>query len=94
MNDLYLGDLPALPEPLAHVRVLNLNAVKLTEQGSNAFLRAFPKLRTLTLNRQCAVLHRAWTTPGLFVADAAQVSAELHCWAPLPPARGADRDCP
>jgi len=50
LSELYLGDLPPLSNRFDHVRELNLRGVKLTEQGSNAFLRAFPQVRTLVLS--------------------------------------------
>ncbi|MFO2463312.1 NEL-type E3 ubiquitin ligase domain-containing protein [Pseudomonas sp. 15FMM2] len=45
-----LGDLPELPVSLAHVGTLQLRGVRLSEQGSNAFLRAFPNVHTLDLS--------------------------------------------
>ncbi|NWE16491.1 NEL-type E3 ubiquitin ligase domain-containing protein [Pseudomonas yamanorum] len=50
LSDLYLGDLPPVAPHFAHVTTLNLSAVKLTEQGSNEFLRAFPQVRSLILS--------------------------------------------
>ena len=44
-----LGDLPELPSPFTHVGTLNLAGVRLSEQGSNEFLRAFPNVHTLDL---------------------------------------------
>jgi len=41
LSGLSVGDLPALGRYFGHVRVLNLSEVKLTEEGSNAFLRGF-----------------------------------------------------
>lgn len=49
-SGLSLGDLPALPANFAHVTELNLQQVMLTEQGSNAFLRAFTHVHSLTLS--------------------------------------------
>jgi len=46
----YLGDLPKLPAMFGHVTELNLSGIKLTEQGSNDFLRAFTRVRSLTLS--------------------------------------------
>ncbi|WP_448118977.1 NEL-type E3 ubiquitin ligase domain-containing protein [Pseudomonas serbica] len=46
---LVIGDLPALPVSFEHVGALDLSGVGLTE-NSDGFLRAFPKLRSLTLN--------------------------------------------
>ncbi|MGC6373181.1 NEL-type E3 ubiquitin ligase domain-containing protein [Pseudomonas sp. K2I15] len=51
LSGLSVGDLPALGRYFGHVRVLNLSEVKLTEEGSNAFLRGFPGLRALMLNK-------------------------------------------
>ncbi|MGY2293230.1 NEL-type E3 ubiquitin ligase domain-containing protein [Pseudomonas sp. SDO528_S397] len=50
LDGLQLGDLPEPQLTFDHVHSLNLNGVRLTEQGSNAFLSAFPRLRTLVLN--------------------------------------------
>lgn len=50
LSGLYLGELPAVPRQFNHVTELNLNAVRLTEQGSNGFLRAFAQARSLVLN--------------------------------------------
>lgn len=51
LSALCLGDLPALGHRFEHVTTLNLSAVRLTEQGSNGFVRAFPQLRRLILSR-------------------------------------------
>lgn len=57
-----LGDLPALPGLLPHIRTLNVRGVKLSEQGSNAFLRAFPNLSRLVLdNNELDLLPEAVT---------------------------------
>lgn len=57
-----LGDLPALPRMFAEVRTLNLRDVKLSEQGSNAFLNAFPNLDRLVLdNNELDLLPEAVT---------------------------------
>ncbi|MBO0494794.1 NEL-type E3 ubiquitin ligase domain-containing protein [Pseudomonas sp. Marseille-Q1929] len=45
-----LGNLPELPATLEHVESLNLNGVQLSTEGSDGFLRAFPRLRTLVLS--------------------------------------------
>ncbi|UWF51779.1 hypothetical protein NYP20_12770 [Pseudomonas sp. N3-W] len=50
-DGLTLGDLPGVSKVFNHVTELNLSAIKLTEQGSNEFLRAFPNLRSLMLNK-------------------------------------------
>ncbi|MDQ0740131.1 NEL-type E3 ubiquitin ligase domain-containing protein [Pseudomonas sp. W4I3] len=50
LSGLTLGDLPALPSPLEHVRELNLSNVMITEQGTNEFLRAFGNIETLNLD--------------------------------------------
>jgi len=47
---LIIGDLPALPVKFEQVGALDLSGVGLTE-SSDAFLRSFPRLRSLTLNR-------------------------------------------
>ena len=49
-SDLCLGDLPQLAQPLAHVTTLNLNGVRLSAEGSSAFISGFPGLQTLRLN--------------------------------------------
>ncbi|WP_016972554.1 NEL-type E3 ubiquitin ligase domain-containing protein [Pseudomonas tolaasii] len=49
-HGLTLGELPALPVTLHPVERLNLNGVQLTGPGSDAFLRAFPEVKTLTLS--------------------------------------------
>lgn len=50
LHGLQLGDLPALPKGFDHVVTLNLTSVKLSEGGSDGFLRAFTRLQTLELN--------------------------------------------
>lgn len=50
LEGLQLGDVPALAEEFPHVTQLNLAGVRLSEEGSNGFLRAFPSLRELNLN--------------------------------------------
>lgn len=47
---LQTGDLPALTVSFAHVRSLDLTGVRLSVQGSNGFLRAFPQLTRLMLS--------------------------------------------
>lgn len=49
-SDLCLGDLPQLDQTLAHVTTLNLNGVRLSAEGSSAFISGFPGLQTLRLN--------------------------------------------
>ena len=49
-HGLTLGEMPALPVVLTHVERLNLSGVQLTGPGSDAFLRAFPEVETLTLS--------------------------------------------
>ncbi|WP_434563498.1 NEL-type E3 ubiquitin ligase domain-containing protein [Pseudomonas sp. R1-6] len=49
LRDLQVGDLPELVEQFPGVRTLDLSGVLLTEQGSNAFLGAFPRLNRLDL---------------------------------------------
>jgi Leucine-rich repeat (LRR) protein len=50
-RELGLGDLPPMPPgQFRHVTELNLNGVKLTEQGSNDFLRGFTQTHRLNLN--------------------------------------------
>lgn len=49
-HGLALGEMPALPVVLRHVERLNLSGVQLTGAGSDAFLRAFPEVETLTLS--------------------------------------------
>ncbi|BBP71309.1 hypothetical protein PHLH6_33130 [Pseudomonas sp. Seg1] len=44
------GDLPSLTAEFDHVRTLNLTGSRITAQGSNGFLQAFPQLSTLVLN--------------------------------------------
>ncbi|WP_460118508.1 NEL-type E3 ubiquitin ligase domain-containing protein [Pseudomonas sp. S2_C03] len=51
-DGLQLGDLPELALPLPHVDTLDLTGVRLSAQGSNAFLGAFTHLRSLTLSGQ------------------------------------------
>ncbi|MGY2339871.1 NEL-type E3 ubiquitin ligase domain-containing protein [Pseudomonas sp. SDO5532_S415] len=48
-HDMQLGDLPELPVQFPHVRDLILNGARITEQGSNGFLRAFANVRNLEL---------------------------------------------
>ena len=50
LDGLQVGDLPALDQTFAAVRTLNLSGVKLTTNGSSAFLRAFTQLRRLSLS--------------------------------------------
>ncbi|MGJ7514032.1 NEL-type E3 ubiquitin ligase domain-containing protein [Pseudomonas baetica] len=50
LNGLQLGDLPELAITFPHVETLDLTGTRLSEQGSNGFLRAFGELRTLVLN--------------------------------------------
>ncbi|WP_409315667.1 NEL-type E3 ubiquitin ligase domain-containing protein [Pseudomonas sp. KCJK9016] len=52
LNGLQLGDLPRMPVEFAHVRELDLTGVRISEQGSNGFLEAFPNLLTLRLSGQ------------------------------------------
>ncbi|UQS12649.1 NEL-type E3 ubiquitin ligase domain-containing protein [Pseudomonas sp. HS6] len=52
LDGLQLGDLPRLPVEFGHVRELNLTGVRMSEQGSNGFLAAFPNLSTLNLSGQ------------------------------------------
>lgn len=47
---LIIGDLPALPVTFEQIGALDLSGVGLTE-SSDAFLHSFPRLRSLTLNR-------------------------------------------
>ncbi|MCR4539859.1 hypothetical protein NUV89_15780 [Pseudomonas sp. 18.1.10] len=49
-HGMILGDLPDLALTLDHIDSLNLNGVQLSGQGSNGFLRAFPRLNTLVLS--------------------------------------------
>ncbi|AZF21839.1 NEL-type E3 ubiquitin ligase domain-containing protein [Pseudomonas sp. R3-52-08] len=57
LSGLTLGDLPALPSLLPHVRDLDLSGVRITDQGSNEFLRTFRHIDTLTLgNNDLTVL--------------------------------------
>jgi Leucine-rich repeat (LRR) protein len=55
LNGLQLGDLPELTEVFSHVATLDLTGVRFTPQGCDAFLQAFPRLRTLTLNGNALV---------------------------------------
>ncbi|KAB0488597.1 Leucine rich repeat-containing protein [Pseudomonas reinekei] len=50
LNGLQLGDLPELPAMFEHVGTLRLTSVKLTPAGSDGFLKAFTRLKTLDLN--------------------------------------------
>ncbi|MNS14495.1 putative E3 ubiquitin-protein ligase ipaH7.8 [compost metagenome] len=50
LNGLQLGDLPEVPASFEHVGTLKLTSVKLTRQGSDGFLKAFTRLKTLDLN--------------------------------------------
>ncbi|XVO88044.1 NEL-type E3 ubiquitin ligase domain-containing protein [Pseudomonas palleroniana] len=52
LNGLQVGDLPPLGDSLAHVTHLDLTGVRLTEEGSNGFLRSFVNLRSLYLSGQ------------------------------------------
>ena len=49
LDGLQVGNLPALEETFAAVRILNLSGVKLTTEGSNDFLRAFTQVRRLNI---------------------------------------------
>ena len=51
-NGLQLGDLPELALDFPHVGDLNLTGVRLTGQGSNGFLNAFPHVHSLALGGQ------------------------------------------
>lgn len=51
LADMPLGDLPALPWVFNQVGTLNLRAVKLSEQGSDGFISAFPAVRRLVLDK-------------------------------------------
>ncbi|MFY0729903.1 NEL-type E3 ubiquitin ligase domain-containing protein [Pseudomonas sp. NFX15] len=50
LSGLQLGDLPEMPVTFAHIARLNLTGVKLTRTGSDGFLTAFTRLKTLELN--------------------------------------------
>lgn len=50
LNGLQLGDLPEVPAMFEHVGTLKLTSVKLTRRGSDGFLKAFTRLKTLDLN--------------------------------------------
>ncbi|WP_460056484.1 NEL-type E3 ubiquitin ligase domain-containing protein [Pseudomonas sp. S2_D06] len=50
LSGLQLGDLPTLPGTFDHVGRLDLTGVKLTRTGSDGFLAAFTRLKTLELN--------------------------------------------
>ncbi|NVZ18825.1 NEL-type E3 ubiquitin ligase domain-containing protein [Pseudomonas costantinii] len=50
LEGLQLGDLPEPPVRFDHVATLNLAGARISEDGSNGFLRAFGQLRTLNLN--------------------------------------------
>ncbi|VVN89194.1 hypothetical protein PS718_01750 [Pseudomonas fluorescens] len=50
LSGIQTGDLPALGIQLPGVTALDLTGVRLTAQGSNDFLRAFPGVRRLCLN--------------------------------------------
>ena len=50
LNGLHTGDLPALATQLPQVTQLDLSGVRMSEQGSNGFLNAFPQLKRLVLN--------------------------------------------
>ncbi len=50
LSGLQLGDLPEMSATLEHVGRLNLTGVKLTRTGSDGFLAAFTRLKTLELN--------------------------------------------
>ena len=52
LKGLQVGDLPALAGDFSHVARLDLTGVRLSAQGSNAFLRAFSNVRYLTLDGQ------------------------------------------
>ena len=49
-SDLCLGDIPPLTVPQPHITSLNLTGVRITAQGSAAFICEFPELRNLQLN--------------------------------------------
>jgi Leucine-rich repeat (LRR) protein len=50
LNGLQLGDLPELPTVFSHVDTLDLTGVKLSQQGSDGFLKAFTQVKSLKLN--------------------------------------------
>lgn len=50
LNGLQTGDLPDLVVQLPHVTSLDLSGVRVSDQGSNGFLSAFPQLQRLSLN--------------------------------------------
>ncbi|PBJ27979.1 putative E3 ubiquitin-protein ligase ipaH7.8 [Pseudomonas sp. ACN8] len=50
LSGLQLGDLPEMPTTFEHVGRLNLTGVVLTRAGSDGFLTAFTRLKTLELN--------------------------------------------
>lgn len=52
LNGLQVGDLPALSGDFSHVARLDLTGVRLTAEGANGFLRAFTRLRMLSLSGQ------------------------------------------
>lgn len=49
-SDLGLGDMPDLSVQMEHVTALNLNGVRLTAEGTDAFIAEFPALNALHLN--------------------------------------------
>ena len=57
LSGLPVGDLPELSGAFTHVATLHLRGVRLSEQGSNDFLRAFPNVHTLDLGSN--PLHQA-----------------------------------
>ncbi|OAJ48322.1 NEL-type E3 ubiquitin ligase domain-containing protein [Pseudomonas marginalis] len=87
LSGLILGDLPALPVTLNHVGALDLSNVRLTS-ASDEFLRAFPRLNSLTLNgnglgalpeavTQCERLVRLNASQNGFL-DAARLQRQLR----------------
>lgn len=50
LNGLQVGDLPTLDAAFAQVHSLDLSGVRMSAQGSNGFLGAFPNLKRLLLN--------------------------------------------
>ncbi|NVZ67643.1 NEL-type E3 ubiquitin ligase domain-containing protein [Pseudomonas costantinii] len=55
LDGLQLGDLPEPPTRFDHVSTLNLAGARISEDGSNGFLRAFGQLRVLNLNSNLLV---------------------------------------
>ena len=50
LNGLQTGDFPDLGAQFPHVTTLDLTGTRITAQGSNGFLQAFPRLKRLILN--------------------------------------------